>query len=379
MISIEEKGQCSGCSACYNICPKGAIVMQEDTEGFLYPFVDNSKCINCELCVKVCPIKKENKKVVSNIPAIACKNKEEKIREESSSGGVFTALCELVINQGGVVFGAIYDENLNVKHSYVENIYECNKFRGSKYVQSSIGDAFKKVKEFLVQGRLVMFSGTPCQVAGLYSYLGKEYDNLILIDLVCHGAPSPKVFRKYIKSLENKEQCKVRDISFRNKKNGWKKFTFKVTYDNRISSEIAFDNIYMKGFLSDLYLRPSCYKCNFKKNITYADLTLADYWGVDVIHPEFDDDRGTSLVLINSAKGKKYINDIVDKLEYIDTDYKQSVRYNPSIERASTFNDFNRRRKFFKKLNDEKDVERVINKYIKPSLIKKIINKLKKC
>ena len=205
MISIEEKGQCSGCSACYSMCPKEAIAMQEDTEGFVYPFVDNSKCINCELCVKVCPIKKENKKVVSNIHAIACKNKEEKIREESTSGGVFTALSELVINQGGVVFGAIYDENLNVKHSYVENIDECNKFRGSKYVQSSIGDAFKKVKEFLVQGRLVMFSGTPCQVAGLYSYLGKEYDNLILIDLVCHGAPSPKVFRKYIKSLENKE------------------------------------------------------------------------------------------------------------------------------------------------------------------------------
>lgn len=222
-----------------------------------------------------------------------------------------------------------------------------------------------------------MFSGTPCQVAGLHSYLGKEYNNLILIDIACHGVPSPLVFRKYVESLKNREKSRIKNISFRNKETGWKRYSFRVKYENKTTSEIAYDNIYMKGFLSDLYLRPSCYECIFKKPITYADLTLADYWGVDVIHPEFDDDRGTSLVLINSSKGKRCINDIIDKLEYIDTDYKQSIKYNPSIERASTFNDFNRRRKFFKKLNDGKDVERLINKYIKPSFIKRIINKLK--
>ena len=377
MISIKQKEKCNGCSACFNICPKRAITMQSDMEGFLYPYVDKEKCINCDLCIKVCPIEKDNKNIVNNIEAIACKNKKENIRKESSSGGVFTALCEEVISKNGVVFGAAYDDKLNVHHCYVETIEDCSKFRGSKYVQSKIGETFKEVKEFLLQDKMVLFSGTPCQIAGLYSYLGREYDNLILVDIACHGVPSPLVFKKYLESLENKNGSKVNNVSFRDKKTGWKRYSFKVSYDDKTTSEIAYDNIYMKGFLSDIYLRPSCYECKFKKPITYADLTLADYWGIDNIHPKFDDDKGTSLVLINTFKGKKCINNILNKLDYINTEYEQAIKYNPSIVNASNFKDINKRKKFFDKLTS-KNVENLIDKYTKHTLIKKVIYKLKK-
>lgn len=377
MISIKQKEKCNGCSACFNICPKRAITMQSDMEGFLYPYVDKEKCINCDLCIKVCPIEKDNKNIVNNIEAIACKNKKENIRKESSSGGVFTALCEEVISKNGVVFGAAYDDKLNVHHCYVETIEDCSKFRGSKYVQSKIGETFKEVKEFLLQDKMVLFSGTPCQIAGLYSYLGREYDNLILVDIACHGVPSPLVFKKYLESLENKNGSKVNNISFRDKKTGWKRYSFKVSYNDKTTSEIAYDNIYMKGFLSDIYLRPSCYECKFKKPITYADLTLADYWGIDNIHPEFDDDKGTSLVLINTFKGKKCINNILNKLDYINTEYEQAIKYNPSIVNASNFKDINKRKKFFDKLAS-KNVEKLIDKYTKHTLIKKVTYKLKR-
>ena len=377
MITIKQKNQCNGCGACFNLCPKSAISMQEDEEGFLYPIVNTKKCIECGLCVKICPIKQENKKISDNIKAIACKNKNEKVRAESSSGGIFTSLCELVINQKGVVFGAAYDEKLNVRHCYVENIKECSKFRGSKYVQSIIGDSYKKVKEFLLENRVVLFSGTPCQIAGLSSYLGKEYDNLILIDIACHGVPSPLVFKKYLESLEKENMEKIKNMSFRYKGTGWKQYSLKINYENRSTSEIAYNNIYMKGFLSDLILRPSCYNCKFKKPITYADLTLADYWGVDNIHPEFDDDKGTSLVLINNVKGEKLMNEALDNVEYINTKYEEAIKFNPSIIRASIFKEFNRRNKFFKKLKDG-NVEELIYRYTKRTLFRKVIDKIKR-
>jgi len=218
-LEIKEKQNCTGCYACYNICPKSCLAMNSDNEGFWYPKVDNKNCIQCKKCIKVCPI--INKTTVYNEPfSYACYNKDNNIRFESSSGGIFTLVAEEIIKNGGVVFGAGFDGDFNVKHSYVETIEELHRFRGSKYVQSSIGDAYKQSGSFLKQGRLVLFSGTPCQIGGLKSYLGTEYSNLFCIDIVCHGVPSPKVWKKYVSFRVNISGTPIQNITFRLKNKG---------------------------------------------------------------------------------------------------------------------------------------------------------------
>ena len=221
MIEITEQVKCTGCSACANICPKQCISMVADLEGFLYPSVDTKECINCGLCEKICPILKKNPIKSDDIIAYAAMLNNTDIRLESSSGGVFTAIAESVIDKNGVVFGAELDENFNVIHTYVETKEELKKFRGSKYVQSVIGETYKRAKGFLDQGRFVLFTGTPCQIGGLYAYLNKDYDNLITQDLICHGVPSPMVWRKYLEFREDISHAGVRRMSFRHKKYGW--------------------------------------------------------------------------------------------------------------------------------------------------------------
>ena len=208
MIKITRKEDCTGCHGCYNVCPKKCIDMKFDEEGFLYPSVDSDKCAECGLCEKVCPI--IHTAEVENEPiAVGCYNKDEKIRMESSSGGIFTLISELVIQTGGVVFGAEFDENYNIRHSYVDNMEDLHKFRGSKYVQSTIGSSYYDAKQFLEQGRQVLFSRTPCQIAGLKRYLQKDYDNLICQDMVCHGVPSTYVWEHYKNFIANVRKYKV--------------------------------------------------------------------------------------------------------------------------------------------------------------------------
>ena len=363
MIEINKKSECCGCHACNNVCPKECILMEIDNEGFWYPKVDKSKCIDCNLCEKVCPIINTPKKVEDDILAYACKNKNEEIRKNSSSGGVFTLLCEEVINNNGVVFGATFDENLNVKHTYAETLEECINFRGSKYVQSKIGDTYKEAKKFLDQERIVLFSGTPCQISGLDAYLMKKYDNLILIDIACHGVPSPLIYKSYIKKLEEKKKSKINEILFRDKSTGWKDYSISFKFDNgKKMRQFRIDNTYMSGYLKDIFLRPSCYTCKFKKPITSADLTLADYWGIQNKHIEFDDDKGVSLILINSEKGQHLLNKITNKLNIIKTDLEYAIRCNPSIIKSSSYNE--ERDEFFKNFSS-KNIIKYIDKYSK--------------
>lgn len=307
MIEITKKQNCSGCYACKNICPKQCIDMREDNEGFWYPQVDKDKCINCGLCEKICPII-NNKERVNEIKAYACINKDEKIRAKSSSGGIYTLLAECIINNGGVVFGARFDEELNLVHSYTDNIQGLEQFRGSKYLQSRIGQSYKKAKEFLEKDIKVLFSGTPCQISGLLSYLSKEYENLICIDIICHGVPSPKVFKLYRDELEKKYGSTTQRIDFRCKDYGWKLFCVLLSFNNNTQYMKDLNNdVYMNGFLQNLYLRPSCYECKSKTLNRLSDITIADFWGIQNIASELDDDKGTSLVLVNSNKGKKYL------------------------------------------------------------------------
>lgn len=368
MIKIVRKEECTGCHGCYNVCPKKCIDMNFDEEGFLYPSIDSSKCVECGLCEKVCPI--IHTVEVENEPiAIGCYNKDEKIRMNSSSGGIFTLISELVIKSGGVVFGAEFDENYNVRHNYVDNMQDLHKFRGSKYVQSTIGNSYYDAKKFLEQGRQVLFSGTPCQIAGLKRYLQKDYDNLICQDIVCHGVPSTYVWEHYKKFIANGRR--ISDVKFRDKSTGWKTYSFQIDFDDGSSyKDIGNENSYIKGFVKDFYLRPSCYECKYKTFHRESDITLADFWGIEANEPELDDNKGTSLIFINSDKGKISLEDIKKDIVFKIVDVEKAVDYNPSMYKASLYN--KKRLIFYRKYKKIK-FDLLINNLMKESIKKKII------
>lgn len=367
MIKIVRKEDCTGCHACYNVCPKKCIDMNFDEEGFLYPSVDSSKCVECRLCEKVCPI--IHTVEVENEPiAIGCYNKDEKIRMESSSGGIFTLLSELTIQSGGVVFGAEFDENYNVRHGYVDNMDDLKKFRGSKYVQSTIGSSYYDAKKFLEQERQVLFTGTPCQIAGLKRYLKKDYDNLACQDIVCHGVPSTYVWNHYKNFIADGR--KIVGIKFRDKSTGWKTYSLQIDFDDGSSyKDIGNENSYIKGFVRDFYLRPSCYECKYKNLHRESDITLADFWGIEANEPELDDNKGTSLIFINSDKGKKIFEWIKKDIVFKNIDIQKAVTFNPSAYRACTYT---KKKSIFLKKYKEENFDLLINKLIKDSILKKI-------
>ena len=375
MIEIKEKNKCCGCHACYNVCPVNAIEMIEDEKGFKYPKVDKDKCIKCGMCEKVCPI--INNKRIENEPlAYACYNNDGSIREESTSGGIFTLLAEKIIEKNGAVFGAMFDEEFNVKHGYVENINELSKFRGSKYVQSSIGDMYKKAKDFLDEDRYVLFTGTPCQIEGLKSYLRKEYDKLYTQDIICHGVPSPLVWKKYREYRKEKDEGNLENISFRNKDNGWKNYFIKFKYETKEYKKTQSEDYFLRLFLSNVILRDSCYNCSFKKLNRASDITLADFWGIQNVDSSMDDDKGTSLVIVNSAKGKELFEKISNKITKKEQKLEEAIKYNPSM--ISSVKMANTREDFFKNVENF-DFDKDINKYIpKVSLFRKILSKLKR-
>lgn len=328
MIKIQNKQDCCGCMACVQRCPKHCISMKEDEEGFLYPVFDENICIDCGLCEKVCP-RLNHSKPISPIEVLAVKNCNEAERMASSSGGVFIALAKEVLSQGGIVFGAIFDENWEVKHTYAETLEDVKPMMGSKYLQSRIGNCYQEAEKFLKEGRQVLFTGTHCQITGLHRFLRKTYPNLLSVDILCHGVPSPGVWRKYLAEISHKithtenykkgigtsftPQPIISDIEFRDKElKGWKQYSIvikgKSSIANDKSSILYADthnmNVYMRGFLADIYLRPSCYNCKCKNGVSHSDLTIADFWGINCLMPDFDDDKGTGLVLINTEKGK---------------------------------------------------------------------------
>ncbi len=317
MINILQKSQCCGCSACANACPKGCISMRLDEEGFLYPHVNTEICVNCRLCEKVCPI--VNKPV--SFPALeiyAAKHADTHIQLKSSSGGMFTALAEEILKKGGVVFGAAFDKNWNVVHTYAENLLDLDKLRRSKYVQSDIGKTYQQAKQFLDQGRAVLFTGTPCQIAGLRNYLGKEYENLLTAELFCHGVPSPAVWQKFL--TENTQKGKISAIDFRHKHLGWDASFLKISYSDgsslpkvprllrplvRAKRGLLLRRFYRLPFwISNLYERPSCHKCSFKGWNKMADFSIGDFWGVKRNYPQLYDAKGVSVLLVNTQKAK---------------------------------------------------------------------------
>ncbi len=356
MITINNPKDCCGCSACVQRCPKHCISLIEDNEGFFYPKVNVNACIDCGLCEKVCPMLNRSNDMRKPIEVYAAKNRDEEIRRTSSSGGVFSALAIQVIKEDGVVFGACFNADWEVIHDYAETEEELVKFRGSKYVQSRIGNAYLLAEKFLKAGRKVLFSGTPCQIAGLKFFLRKEYENLYTADIICHGVPSPGIWREYLKEeialTRNRKNTvlphpihekdtRVEGISFRDKEYGWKKFSFALTLSTTNGSGEKFsfcshiplhENLFLKGFLANLYLRPSCYACPVKCGKSGSDLTLGDFWGLSAVFPELDDDKGMTALLANSTKGKRLL-ERTDIKTWV-TNYESVLRGNPALERS---------------------------------------------
>lgn len=376
-MSIESKvgEKCCGCAACMNKCPKDAITMVEDEKGFRYPKINQEKCIECGLCEKSCPVI-QNKKIENEPKVYACISKDEEERLKSSSGGIFSLLSKEILERKGVVFGAAFDEEFLVRHQYIENINDLDKLRTSKYLQSIIGNTYRQAKEFLEQGRYVLYTGTPCQIEGLLSYLGKEYEKLYTQDIVCHGVPSPKVWRKYMEFRKNKDKEVPTKINFRDKKQGWKTYSVTFQYKNSKYSANQTEDIYMKAFLRDICLRDSCYQCSFRKEKRLSDITLADFWGVNKILPEWDDNKGTSLVLINSKKGEEIYQKISEKLKSKEVTMENALMSNPAIMYSPKIH--KNREKFFGELG-QKQFEELVKQYAtEPKLIVRLRRKLKR-
>lgn len=378
MINIDDKTKCCGCYACFNICPKQAIEMKEDEKGFKYPTIHKEKCINCGLCEKVCPI--TNKTKTENMPkAYACYNKNEKIRLESSSGGIFTLIAEYILDNNGIIYGAAFNDNWDVEHIRIDNKDDLSKLRTSKYVQSNINNTYKLAKKDLDDGRKVLFTGTPCQVNGLYSFLNKEYSNLYTQDIICHGVPSPKVWKKYLDFRKKKDSASPMRINFRQKDEGWNLYALLLQYNNNAYKTNHNDDLFMQAFLRDACLRDSCYDCSFKEKNRKTDITLADFWGINNVVPEINDDKGTSLVIVNTEKGQDLINNIKDNMVYKEVDFEQSIQYNKAMYQSATKPQL--REEFFDNL-DKLEFDELVEKYTlkpnRPNIFRRILRKAKK-
>ena len=332
-IEIHDKSKCCGCGACDNICPINCIAMIEDEEGFLYPVVDEDKCINCGLCKTVCMYCHDNP-VNSEAEAYACFIKDNAIRLDSSSGGVFSALAMNIIEKGGVVYGAKFDKEEGAKHVRVESVDCLEELRGSKYVQSSTGNTFSQVKQDLSNDRYVLFTGTPCQINGLMNFLrGGDYAKLICVDLICHGVPSKAMLRKYIEYLEEKYKKTVKMLKFRSKINGWENFGMEVIFadDSRKYFGRSKD-YYLKAFLGDILLRKSCLDCASNNFHNRADITIADYWGINRNYSDINDDKGVSAVLVRTEKGEQVFEEISSEMFVRKTSYQDVLINNKALE-----------------------------------------------
>ena len=376
MIQITDKSQCCGCWACENICPKHCIEMQPDHEGFRYPVINQKECIECGLCEKVCPNLKEKQNDTPPINHYIIQNKNKRDLRKSNSGGFFSVISEYAIQKHGVVFGASFDEKMELRHTYAESYAECHPFRGSKYVQSQIKDSYQKAKNFLNQGKLVVFSGTPCQIAGLKSYLRKDYENLITVDLVCRGVPSPLLLKKYFEYHSKEKNNTIIGYLSRDKYYGYSYSTASIFFkDKNISYHKGKESDIMLGlYFKNLCSRPSCYQCHYKTIHRVSDFTIFDCWDAPSSSKEFSN-QGATNIFIHTEKGnalfKKIKNHFIYKIEDIQ---KIILRDGVMIKNSVPQNPY--RDEFFLDLNIM-NFDQIKKKYLPQSLIKRILTIIK--
>lgn len=373
MKEIVSKNLCTGCTACKSICPKNAIEMIEDIEGFKVPLIDQKKCINCGLCQKTCPV--INTKNNSSLnECYAAYNKDEKELLSSASGGIFSLLANSILNENGIVIGAMLDSNNMLKHVAIRNKEALKNLKGSKYLQSDLGNIFVFIKENIKNNK-ILFVGTPCQVAGLKAFIKQDYNNLYCIDLICHGVPSAKLFYKYIKELERKNDDKVINYNFRDKSIGWEIYSNKIIFEKRTTiTELARNNYYMQLFLGDNALRKSCYNCNFKLGNKYSDITLGDFWGIKKKYPKIYNKKGVSAIIINSSKGQEMFEKIKENLIFKSCYKEDIIDGNLSLIESAGFS---KKREYFFDDLDKLNMKELSHRYNNISLWRRIKHKIK--
>lgn len=377
---IQDKEKCTGCTACIHICPQGAICMEPDGEGFFYPRIDQNKCIHCHLCEIICTAGRIEYDCDGDAapPAYAAYNLNSETQRNSSSGGLFREIAAYVIGNGGAVFGAAFTDDHMVAHIVVETLDALRQLQGSKYVQSDMNSCYLQARQMLADGRLVLFTGTPCQIAGLKSFLRRDYENLITQDIICHGVPSPMVWKQYLRQAAADAHSGISNVNFRDKKSGWNRYHVRIGLMNGQERRKEFgEDLYMKGFLQDIYLRPSCYQCSFKTIRRYSDFTLADFWGIGHVCDEMEHRDGTSLVWLNSEKAEQIWEKIRENLRYAQVDLKEAIRYNSAA--VSSAAKPQSRERFFELIENHSFNDAVNAVLPKRSMLNRILNRLKKC
>ncbi len=342
MIDIKRKEDCVGCGACHDACPKNAIFWEIDIEGFWYPEINLDKCVGCDLCEKVCPVINSDKLNLVNIATpspkvLASYNADSDIRIQSTSGGVFSALAERMLSYGGYICGAVWTEDFGARHILSNKSEDLLRIRGSKYIQSDMTMVFKEIRTVLNRGEKVLVCGCPCQMAGLRAFLRKDYDHLVIVDFICCSINSPKLFKEYIKDLEQQYGSEMEEYHPKNKEyGGWHKFAFKATFKNGlVYAKNRTDDEFTKCFIgTHIAGRPSCFDCRYKRLPRVADITIADFWGIENVDPDFDSPDGVSLVLLNNDKGQRFYTSLEDTVISKEETLKNAIRGNGNLVRS---------------------------------------------
>lgn len=370
-LNKEYKTHCNGCGGCMCVCPMGAIEMEDDEEGFLYPKVNEKKCIKCKKCLQFCiqNHKQERKQSFYFPTAYAAMNKDENIRRKSSSGGVFYLLAEYIIDLDGVVFGAALDNKQHLKHIYVDKINDIKNLMGSKYIQSDLGESFEKVAQFVSEQRYVLFTGTPCQCAALKKYIG-DSKYLIIVDFICHGVPSQLAFDTYLKDIYRDKE--IKEISFRDKTKGWERFSMKIEGEGKVYNKDLYHDEYLRAFLNNVDLRYSCYECRYKEINHCSDWTIGDLWGASSLEIS-NENRGISIILIQNKKGEELLEKLGEKMMVTKVDGKKAISMNSATLNSVLIPD---EREMFYKMIKQNGFIKTVNK-IYPITIKKRIAFLK--
>lgn len=375
MIEIRDKSMCCGCEACKNICPKKCIIMKKDEEGFEYPEVDETKCINCGACNRVCQYEHEvNELQKDKEPEVySCTINDKKELKNSTTAAVFFNLASYVIENEGVVYGVKYDSKMKVVHTRTENLEELNELRGSKYIQSKIGQVYTLIKKDLNNNKIVLFSGTPCQVGGLYKFLGKNYKNLITVDIICFGVPSPGIYMDYLDEQEKKYKSKIKNIDFRDKANGWNNSYTRIKFENENINyyKPSNENEWYATFTSHICTRKACNNCLYTSLYRKSDITIGDFWGIEKIDSKIDSRYGVEKVILNTNKGTELFNKISYKYNIQKRKLKEAIR--PNLQHPPKEN--KNREDFFVTYN-KKGFNKAYTKFVKNTFSKKIKRKI---
>lgn len=359
MNILDKESDCCGCEACFNICPVHAIEMQINSAGFWYPKIDSDLCVGCSQCREVCPV---NHKSVSarTIKTLGGLINDEEQYYKCSSGGIFTALAQYVLNNNGYVCGAAYNDELTVEHICSNEKQIAKKIQGTKYVQSRINNNYQIIEDLLKKGETVLFSGTPCQSAGLICFLKKDYDNLVCVDLICHGVPSPGIWKKYLDEIQNSEH--ISSVNFREKCRGTDESYFVIRFsDGSELKEKKSDNLYMRGFLRNYFLRESCFNCHFKGTHRFSDITVGDFWGAKEYYPNDFGNASVSSIVIHTEKGLKYMENIIPSLKIRDVKQEEIKLWNECFDISVGENE---KRDEFLKRSDSESILSLLNEYL---------------